>query len=154
MAAPYKVIRPEGYHEWKAQKNNAKFRKIDWNLDYLEWITWWLNTGHWHERGKHGDEYSMCRFGDTGPYEIGNIYCATHNTNIQHAMCGKKKSADHTAKLRIILDRVRPPRRKVETKDGVFNSIMEAAEFYNMSSAGIVGRCKKPKNHYSEWKFV
>lgn len=57
------------------QKSMAKKRKIVFNFTFDEWINWWLNTGHFHERGVHNDKYQMCRYDDSGPYEPSNVYC-------------------------------------------------------------------------------
>lgn len=67
-----------------SQKANAKARGIDWRLNFREWWAIWQASGKWDERGR-GHGYMMCRFGDTGAYEVGNVYISTgvHNGKIQ-----------------------------------------------------------------------
>jgi hypothetical protein len=62
--------------QWHANK-----RGIQWNLTYDEWLDIWIQSGHFHERGKGKDKYCMCRHGDIGPYEIGNVYITTYSQN-------------------------------------------------------------------------
>lgn len=66
------------------QRTNARVRGIDWNLTLLQWWTIWQESGKWDQRGR-GHGYMMCRFGDVGPYEAGNVYIATgvHNGSVQ-----------------------------------------------------------------------
>lgn len=71
---------------WKYQKHRAqsKFRGIDFLLTFEEWYNWWLQNGvdknqdvKWTGKGRP----CMCRKGDTGPYELNNIYFATNSDN-------------------------------------------------------------------------
>lgn len=80
---------PERLAIWKYQKHKAqsKFRKIDFNLTFDEWYNWWLSHGvdkrldiKWPPKARP----CMCRIGDAGAYELGNIYFDTHNKNVKH----------------------------------------------------------------------
>ncbi|WP_242559925.1 MULTISPECIES: hypothetical protein [Pandoraea] len=64
-----------------SQKSHAKQRGITFNLTLDEWYDWWIATGHYHQRGRNRDCYVMARYNDTGPYELGNIYCCTVQEN-------------------------------------------------------------------------
>jgi hypothetical protein len=73
-----------------SHRSNARFaRGVEFNLTFEEWFTWWQQTGHYHERGRGKGKYVMARYGDTGPYELGNIYCCTHGENVSYACKGK-----------------------------------------------------------------
>lgn len=64
------------------QKSRAiNSRGIEFNLTFDEWLNWWLQTGHWHERGHGSGKYVMSRFNDIGPYSLDNIFCQTLNAN-------------------------------------------------------------------------
>jgi len=65
------------------QKRNARTRGIEWKLNLWQWWTIWQESGHWDSRGRNNGEYVMCRFGDSGPYSVDNVYIATCNQNIQ-----------------------------------------------------------------------
>ena len=68
------------------QKNGAKYRGIEFNLTYQEWLLFWgfdiVN------RGNHGNKLNMCRPDDKGPYKLGNIFKQTHRCNCQNAHRG------------------------------------------------------------------
>lgn len=61
---------------WFANKRN-----IQWNLSYDDWLDIWQKSGKFHLRGKGKGKYCMARKGDTGPYEIGNIYITSNEQN-------------------------------------------------------------------------
>src|SRR5690606_1984307 len=69
---------------YRSQMHNARKRGIEWKISLWEWWTIWQESGHWDDRGR-GTGYMMCRFGDTGDYELGNVYIATgvHNGSVQ-----------------------------------------------------------------------
>jgi lambda repressor-like predicted transcriptional regulator len=70
---------------WIRQRNRAKNRGIEWNLKLWDWWQIWQKSGKWSQRGRTKGDYVMCRFGDIGAYEIGNVYIATtsHNCSVQ-----------------------------------------------------------------------
>lgn len=63
---------------WR-QKTHAKRRGIAFKLTFQQWILWW-GPDIW-KRGRGDGKLQMCRKGDTGAYELGNIYKATCNEN-------------------------------------------------------------------------
>lgn len=70
---------------WHSQRSNAKTRGVEWNISLWDWWDIWQKSGKWDERGRGVDKYVMCRFGDSGAYEVGNVYIATcsHNCSVQ-----------------------------------------------------------------------
>jgi len=100
------------YHVHKA---GAKRRDIPFTLTFEEWTNIWFTSGKWEQRGWGADKYCMCRYGDKGAYEVGNVYIATNrdngilaNTGRKHtdemkfksgaSSRGKKQSPEHIAK--------------------------------------------------------
>lgn len=71
------------------QKCAAAKRGIEWKFDYFTWILWWVQTGHFDERGVWNHTYQMCRKGDTGPYSWDNVYC---DTGLNNKNARKKKT--------------------------------------------------------------
>lgn len=59
----------------------AERRGIEWKLTFNEWWKIWQDSGHWAERGQGAQKYCMCRYGDVGPYAVGNVYIATNHEN-------------------------------------------------------------------------
>lgn len=92
-------------HKYNCQKSGVKRRKakdgsaIPFNLTFDEWWNWWQATGHYHERGNGKDKYCMGRYGDSGPYELGNIYCITNSQNAREGTLGIKHTAEHKANI-------------------------------------------------------
>lgn len=62
-------------------RRHALDRGIGWQISYEEWLELWLESGKWPQRGKVKGKYQMCRYGDTGPYNIKNCYIGTVEQN-------------------------------------------------------------------------
>ena len=97
---------------YSQQKSNARERGIAWHLTLGEWWSIWQQSGHWNERGRGARGYVMCRVGDVGPYEVGNVFIGT---GIQNTSEGRKTSnlpmgvSKHRNRFRAerIIDRVK-----------------------------------------------
>lgn len=74
-----------------AHRANATRREIPFLLTFDEWLAVWRESGHFDERGNGGDRYAMCRYGDAGAYEVGNVYIATNRQNIMDGVRNRKK---------------------------------------------------------------
>jgi len=70
---------------FRNQRDRAKRSGISFELTFEQWLSWWESTGHFHERGLGKDKYCMARFGDAGPYALGNIKCITNSENAKEA---------------------------------------------------------------------
>ncbi len=70
---------------WLSQKRSAASRGIEWLIGAWDWWMVWQASGKWEFRGR-GRGYMMCRFGDSGPYSLDNIYIASgsHNAALRH----------------------------------------------------------------------
>ena len=132
----YAMKRTIAKYYYGIQKRGAKKRNVPFNLTFEEWDNWWLSHGVDRNvpRTFVKDSLCMCRKGDVGPYELGNIYCATLEQN------GKDKIANN----------IFPPHTKrISTPDGIFNSVSEAARFYKKDRATIIHRLYNwPGYHY------
>ena len=65
------------YQRYKSQKATAKQRGIGFNLTYEEWLNIWESSGKLDQYGY----YVMSRVGDTGPYEVGNVFIQKRSEN-------------------------------------------------------------------------
>ncbi len=86
---------------YNVQKHHAiKKRNISFDLTFEEWYKIWLDSGRWQERGRGG--YVMARFGDKGPYAIGNVEIKHHIDNMHDTkgMKRKPRTAEHMANIR------------------------------------------------------
>lgn len=76
---------------FNAQRYQANRRGIDFRLKYDEWFALW--EPHWDRR--ETDNLVMCRTGDTGAYELGNVRIDTQGNNLleQSALCKARANA-------------------------------------------------------------
>lgn len=89
---------------YKNQGYGAKTRGIEWKLTYEQWLNIWTQSGHLAERGRKKGQYCMSRYGDTGAYEVGNVFIQTHGANITDAKKGKilgPQTVEHRRKVSI-----------------------------------------------------
>jgi hypothetical protein len=75
--------------QFNQQKFNAKYRNIDWQFTYEEWIQWWGTDVE--NRGKSKGKLCMARIGDIGPYHPNNCYKSLFEENTYVAHYGKLK---------------------------------------------------------------
>lgn len=87
--------------KYRGQKSHSKTRGIDFNLSFDEWLNIWLKSGHWEQRGRGKGTYVMSRVGDTGPYEIGNVFIQTNYDNVIQAQKGSVRSAESNLKRKL-----------------------------------------------------
>lgn len=72
---------PKG--KYQQHKQNAKRRGVPFLLTFAEWLTVWQESGHFDERGNRtADGFVMARFGDRGPYAVGNVEIVPHRVNV------------------------------------------------------------------------
>ena len=64
---------------WTTQKFCAKRRGIEFTLTLEQFIEFW--GSNFHLRGNKKANLCMGRYGDTGAYEVGNIYRCTNTEN-------------------------------------------------------------------------
>jgi hypothetical protein len=76
------------------QKSNAKGRGIAFLLTFDEWKQIWVESGKWEQRGRGANKYCMCRFGDQGCYEFGNVFIGLGKINVRDGNLGKADSEE------------------------------------------------------------
>jgi hypothetical protein len=84
---------------WQVHRTNARMRGIEFKLTFEEWFVWWMETGHYHERGREVGKYVMARKGDKGAYELGNIECIQAQENSVAPHEGAVRSAEVKKKM-------------------------------------------------------
>lgn len=122
---------------YQNKKREAKTRNIEFKLTFQEYYEWFLIQGIDknipQKLNKHA--WCMCRFNDTGPYELGNIYLDTMENNSRFGAFTqkyiKKIKIDHSHRC-----------VKVITPDGVFESVRAAANYYDIDRSGLRYRIK------------
>lgn len=82
-------------------RTTAFDRGIDFLLTYEEWIKTWIDSGHIANRGKGAEKYCMARFGDQGPYAIGNVKIITCAENSREGNLGRVALRETKQKMSI-----------------------------------------------------
>lgn len=77
----------------------ARKKGINFLLTLNEWLAVWEASGRLQERGRNKGQYVMARFGDKGPYAIGNVRICTVTENHHEAHCGKALTKQHKENL-------------------------------------------------------
>lgn len=123
-------------YRYREHKKGAGYRNIPFKLTFEEWYSWWLAHGVDRNipRANNGNTLCMCRYNDTGAYELGNIYCASKQQNTQDAHKNNRFIKGH--------------RKKISTPFGIFESKASAAKALNVHTTTISTRLVKQPNDY------
>lgn len=71
---------------YREHRDRAKSRGIGFLLTYEEWWEIWQASGYWGRRGTYRGGYVMGRFGDKGPYAVGNVKIIPHEQNCRESV--------------------------------------------------------------------
>lgn len=94
--------------KYRAHRQRAKIYGIEFLLTLEEWTKIWMDSGHWKDRGIKKGKYQMARFGDKGPYAVGNVEIITGEENrgqiqvrqkLSRSLTGGHASAETKKKL-------------------------------------------------------
>jgi hypothetical protein len=109
------------------QKHAAKQRGIPFRLTFDEWLSWWLETGRYHERGNRRGQYVMGRIGDRGAYELGNIIWLLAQRNCADPHYGAAGNAKLTEEQVLYIRKSQLTARELASMFGVdYSSILLA----------------------------
>ena len=97
-------------------KVTAKVRKIEFLLTYEEWIRIWIDSGHLHERGRGKNKYCMARYGDVGPYAIGNVKIITNSENSIEGNCIREVLEITRQRMSVSQKSRKPPSKETRKK--------------------------------------
>lgn len=160
------------------QKSNAKQRGIEFAITFDEWKQIWIDSGKWDQRGRGAEKYCMCRIGDVGCYDVGNVFIGLGKHNVRDGNLGKidtdetrKKKSESMigmphpwsvgdknpmhrpevkAKISIAVGGANNYRAKtVICPLGVFGSTTEASKELNIPAVTIQWRCRHNKAGWS-----
>lgn len=97
------------WYAYRAHQEGAADRGISFELDFFEWWDIWKDL--YHLRGSGDDKYCMARFGDVGPYAVGNVYITTNRQNRQdyyssekNAEAKRRRKEQKTARLMSLVE--------------------------------------------------
>lgn len=72
---------PDPLARFHANRIQAGKRGIEWKLSFDDWWTIW--EPHYHLRGHGHGKMNLCRSGDQGAYEVGNVRIDTFQANMK-----------------------------------------------------------------------
>lgn len=107
MSLPYTPRR-----KFYAHRSNARRRGIQFYLTFDQWWEIWQKSGHWDQRGRLSNQYVMSRYGDSGPYEVGNVFIQQQSSNTKDAHLNKEIS--DTTKHLMSLAKLGKPKSKTQ----------------------------------------
>jgi hypothetical protein len=174
------MVRCKYRKKYVQQKSNAKQRGIAFLISFEEWKSLWIESGKWGERGRGANKYCMCRVGDMGAYEIGNVFIALGKKNVSEGNLGRRDSVETRRKKSEALkgiphpwcSGVNSPMHRPEVKAkmsaavgggnnykakmvvspfGVFGSTTEAAKSLGIPAVTVQWRCRHNKQG---WFYV
>lgn len=111
--------------QYNDHKSGAKVRGIPFLLTFEEWLQIWEDSGHFHERGNRRNQYCMARFGDVGPYAVGNVKIILHSENSKEGNIGKSKPKSDATRSKMSAVK-KGIRKSKEFKEAVSGSMRKA----------------------------
>lgn len=91
----------DAMRKYVQHRAHSKGRNIKLELTFDEWISIWVESGHWAERGYRHGQYVMSRYGDEGNYSIGNVFIQTAGENSAQAKFDSDKLREIQARPEI-----------------------------------------------------
>ena len=104
---------------FEGQRYLAQKRGVAFLFTFGQWLQIWVDSGHLLERGCRKGQYVMARFGDMGPYAVGNVKIVTCTENNREGKIGNKHAlgAKRSSKTRkLIAKGLTGIKRSVETR--------------------------------------
>ncbi len=103
VQVPKSVLKGLFKTPFAAHRQRAKTRGIEFTLTFEQWFDVWWKSGRLLERGIRRDQYVMGRFGDEGPYAVGNVSIITQgqNTSDAHSWFGRNHTTEARSKISV-----------------------------------------------------
>jgi hypothetical protein len=79
----------ERYKKWQQNRNQAKYRKEEWNLSFHEWLSIWGDDIE--KRGRTWDSMTMMRNDWTKPWSKDNVIIVTRQ---EHGLLQAQKTLE------------------------------------------------------------
>jgi hypothetical protein len=91
-------MRPRYRDQYMQHRRDAKARGIGFLLSFEDWLAIWVASGKLDLRGTKKGQYCMARYGDVGPYALGNVRVILHSQNVKE-ICRGSLTLEHRAKI-------------------------------------------------------
>lgn len=134
---------PELKH-YRAQHGNCRRRGIQFRLTFAEWARWWRQTRRYHLRGPGPGQYSMARLDPRRPYELGNLILVCNPQGSERYWAGPCGARARRRNRQQARDR----QRSVQTPQGSYPSVGQAARALGLSPSGLRWRIQHHPDDY------
>jgi hypothetical protein len=72
----------KAFIRWREQRYNSEHRGIAFELSLADWLSIWIGSGHYRQRGRCRGDFVMSRPGDKGSYSVRNVAIVPVEANI------------------------------------------------------------------------
>lgn len=122
---------------YSKQKARAKNRGVAWELSFPDWCNWWGEDIDRRGRGK--GKLCMCRFKDSGPYALWNIYKGTfEQNNADRRLTLAEKSARRKLRHEQALNAMQPSASEEEDSDSRTENEIELDKMFRVKTAHAI----------------
>ena len=90
-------------------KKDKAGNRVEMSLKIGEWLWYWLESGHFDQRGTFAGGYVMSRRNDIGHYERGNVFIQSHSDNIRQGNLGVPKTQTQKNALSAAMKGIKRP---------------------------------------------
>jgi hypothetical protein len=135
-----KPRKPLSYYKYGKHKRDAATRGIEFKLTLEEWYSWWLQQGVDKniKQPLNKNTLCMCRYNDIGPYELGNIYCATLSQNQKDARKFNPEYGKTRSKPYKVLKTIYPSKKDAYNSLGIGIRSLEKLERMYPNDYGFI----------------
>ena len=138
------------------KKNAINDRGIPFLLTFEEWWDIWQKSGHWEERGPHIGQYCMSRYGDLGPYVVGNVFIQLTTQNTLDCQTRNKFKVGASLPSDVILKRADSKALDWEFTDpkGQVHIVHNASTFcklHNLGNGAMSEVASGIRKHHKGW---
>jgi hypothetical protein len=89
----------KAFVRWREQRYNSDHRGVPFELSLADWLSAWIDSGHYHERGHRKGQFVMSRPKDQGGYVLGNIAIVLCSANSVEAQSHRIWTDEQRAKI-------------------------------------------------------
>mgnify|MGYP000037142545 FL=1 len=134
--------------KYQVHKAGAKRRGISFDLTFDEWNDIWVSSGKWDKRGVGLDKFCMCRFGDKGGYQLGNIFIGEFYQNSKEANLGRIHSAERNLEKSLLRKGKKQSLSHIASRAEALKGVKQTSERIQKRVESYIKTCEQRKEIY------